>query len=68
MIKILKATDGSYYYVVQAKNGRIMVTSETYRKKSNCEAGVESLLLLLDNPVSIVDETQKTPHLDQPEY
>jgi len=38
--KIRRSSDGQYYYVLVATNGKIMVTSETMRKKQSCEDSI----------------------------
>ncbi|HEX8333857.1 MAG TPA: YegP family protein [Segetibacter sp.] len=43
MIKIKRSTDKQWYFVVTAKNGKVLVTSETYKSKRNLEKGIASL-------------------------
>jgi len=38
--KIRRSSDGQYYYVLVATNGKIMVTSETMKKKQSCEDSI----------------------------
>lgn len=43
MIHIHKSKNGQFYFVVKAKNGETMCTSETYTRKSNCKNGIAAL-------------------------
>lgn len=44
MIKIHKSKkNGQYWFTVHARNGKVLVTSETYKKLAGCENGVQSL-------------------------
>lgn len=38
------ATDGQFYFTVNARNGQVLVTSETYKRKANMFKGIKSLL------------------------
>lgn len=39
---INKTSNGQYYFVLKASNGQVLVTSETYTTKYNCESGISS--------------------------
>lgn len=41
--KIAKAKNGEYMFNLWSINGRIILTSETYTQKHNCEKGIESV-------------------------
>lgn len=41
--KIKKSSDGQFYFVLTAKNGQVILTSELYTQKHNCLAGIESV-------------------------
>jgi uncharacterized protein YegP (UPF0339 family) len=56
MIKIHSSKDGQTYYTVNGRNGKVIVTSETYRRKRNCVFGVAALIRALRNP-KIIDQT-----------
>jgi uncharacterized protein len=43
-IEIKKSVDGQFYFVLKARNGQILVTSETYTKKANCKKTIISLV------------------------
>lgn len=49
-ICIKKSSDGQWYFTVQSANGRILTTSETYRKHSSAVKGVDSLYRAMTNP------------------
>ena len=41
--EIRKADDEQYYFVLIAKNGKIIATSEMYENKFGCNNGIESV-------------------------
>jgi uncharacterized protein YegP (UPF0339 family) len=41
--EILKAKDKTFYFVLKAKNGEIIITSETYKTKQACKKGIRSV-------------------------
>lgn len=41
--EIRKSHDGQYYFVLFAKNGKIIATSEMYENKSGCITGINSV-------------------------
>lgn len=41
MIKILESKDKQFYFVIQAKNGKVIATSETYKRKRDCLKSAE---------------------------
>lgn len=43
MYKIRKARNGQFYFVLTAKNGEVILTSEQYTQKHNCLSGIESV-------------------------
>ena len=59
MIEILKSEDEQFYYVVKAKNNKVLVTSETYRKKQSCHKGIESLIKTMDGKIEVKDLTDE---------
>jgi uncharacterized protein YegP (UPF0339 family) len=55
--QIRKSKDGQYYYVLIAKNGKILVTSETMTKKQSCEQGIQVIAdYLYKNPVVRIED------------
>jgi len=58
MIKIKRSTDkkSPFYWVVLAKNKKVLLTSETYRTKNGCIKGIKSLLNI--GILQVIDETQ----------
>jgi uncharacterized protein len=40
---ISKSKDGQYYFVLKARNGQILVTSETYTTKQSAENGIRAV-------------------------
>lgn len=57
MIYIHKSKDKQFYFTVTARNGRVLLTSETYKKKVSCRDGIEALLKSLDDCKEIEDKT-----------
>jgi len=47
MINIHKSKDDQFYFTITAKNGKVIVTSETYKKKPSAFKGIVSLLRTL---------------------
>ena len=41
--KLKTAKDGQYYFVLKAKNGQTLVTSEMYKKRSSALKGIASV-------------------------
>jgi len=41
--EIRKASNGQYYFVLKAENGKIIATSEMYETKQGCKNGIESV-------------------------
>lgn len=57
MIKIKKSDDNQYYYVVYAKNGEPLVTSETFKRKQKAYKSVGSLEKVFQTVPDVIDET-----------
>lgn len=47
MFKLRKSTDGQFYFVLCAKNQKVILTSETYKRKENAIRGVIAVLNVL---------------------
>jgi uncharacterized protein YegP (UPF0339 family) len=41
---IHRSGDGQFYYTVVAKNGEVLVTSETFTQKHNAKGGIGALI------------------------
>lgn len=60
MIKIKRAKNGQLYYVVVARNGKVLLTSETYKSKRGVMKGIDALLTSLHShkwQCRVIDET-----------
>lgn len=57
MIKIKRGVDNQFYFVVIAKNGQVLVTSETYKQKVKALQSAEALIELFSGaePVEVGD-------------
>lgn len=57
---VIKKEKGQFYFVVKASNGQILVTSETYTRKSNCLKGAAALqwVIINDRDIKIKDESK----------
>lgn len=44
MIKLLTSTDNQYYFTLVARNGQVLMTSETYKTQRNRMRGVKAFL------------------------
>lgn len=47
MIKFKQSKDKQWYFVVTSRNGQVLVTSETYKTKSNAVKGSKALVKIL---------------------
>lgn len=56
MIKIKRSKDRLYYFVIVARNGQVLATSETYKNRRNCLKGIDALDYVMAG-YRIVDET-----------
>lgn len=43
MIVIKQSTDKQYYFIVKAANGKVLMTSETYKRRANAMKGIKAL-------------------------
>lgn len=41
---IYKSDDGQFYYVVTSRNGQIMLTSETMKRKQSCVSAIKRIM------------------------
>lgn len=65
MIKLRKSKDGQFYFVVcSPKNGKVLATSEMYKRKTDAARGADRMLdaacaaICSSLPVPIQDETK----------
>lgn len=60
MIKIKQSEDGLFYFVLTGKNGKVLMTSETYANKRNVRRAVEAFenLTLGHDLILVKDETE----------
>lgn len=56
MIKLKKSKDRQWYFIVVARNGRTLVTSETYRTKQNAIKGINALRTVFDKPTDVFNQ------------
>lgn len=57
MIELKRAKKNQFYFRVKAKNGRVLVTSETYKSKASAWKAMESLENLMMGYFDIKDLT-----------
>ena len=54
--EIRKAEDGQFYYVLIASNGKVMVTSETMKRRQSCEDSIYAIVgYFYKNPAVKID-------------
>ena len=41
--EILRSIDKQFYFVLKARNGQVIATSETYKTKQACKKGIKSV-------------------------
>ncbi|TMI67949.1 MAG: DUF1508 domain-containing protein [Bacteroidetes bacterium] len=59
MIVIKKSRNGQYYFIAKSRNGRTLVTSETYKRRDRCRNGATSLTKLLRGSLKVIYQTKK---------
>lgn len=47
MIHLEQSKDGQYFFTVTAANGKVLVTSETYKTKQGRDKGVKALVKII---------------------
>jgi hypothetical protein len=58
MFKLRKSTDGQFYFVLCAKNQKVILTSETYKRKENAHKGIAAIITAFSiTQLNIKDET-----------
>ena len=58
MINLHKSKDNKFYFTVTAKNGKVLVTSETYNTRRAMEKGISSLDRVIEAGCKIRDLTK----------
>ena len=43
MFNIHKSADGQFYFTITAKNGQVLVTSETYKQHASAMKGINAV-------------------------
>jgi len=61
MIKIKRSKNKQFFFTVNAKNGRVLLTSETYKRKAGVFNAISAACGILQKPARIVDTTTKKP-------
>lgn len=59
MIVIKKSKDGQFFFEVKARNGQVLVTSETYKRKESCLIGIRATRTGIGWNTKVIDETKK---------
>lgn len=63
MIRLRKSKDGQFYFTIHARNGRKLVTSETYKTKQSAKKTANAVVLAMFRfqyeGKAIIDETLK---------
>lgn len=54
MIKIKKATNRQFYFVITAKNNKVLVTSETYKRRESVIKGIRAVLSVLGIKTAVI--------------
>lgn len=58
MITIKKAKNGEFFFHITGKNGKVIVTSETYKRRAGCNKGIAALQELFSKKCEVQDETR----------
>jgi uncharacterized protein YegP (UPF0339 family) len=56
--KIRKARNGEYYYTLVARNGKVLMLSETMKRKWSCKKSIQAIKLFVGSRTRIIDETK----------
>jgi uncharacterized protein YegP (UPF0339 family) len=61
MIKIHWSKDKQFYFTLSGRNGKVIVTSETYKRRRNCVFGIAAMIRALKTKpeVKVIDLTEK---------
>jgi uncharacterized protein YegP (UPF0339 family) len=60
MLKINRSTDSQFYVTIHASNGKVLCTSETYKRKRSCETYIAAMIKVFKNkPLKVVDKAVK---------
>lgn len=55
--EIRRSVDRQFYYVLIAKNGKVMVTSETMKRKQNCIDSIRAIKNIVGPNTPVIDST-----------
>jgi len=56
--KIRTAANGEYYFILVARNGKTLMTSETYTRKWSCKKTIQAIKYLVGSRTRVIDETK----------
>ena len=59
MVKIQKSKNGQYYYTVIAKNGKVLVQSETMKSIKSVYKGIAALNKVFIKPYKVLEVFKK---------
>jgi len=59
MIKLHTSTDNQFYFTVCGRNGRVILTSETYVKRWQRNHEMKKINNLFHTPLKVVDKDEK---------
>ena len=59
MVKIHKSKNGQYYYTVIAKNGKVLVQSETMKSIKSVYKGIAALNKVFVKPYKVLEVFKK---------
>lgn len=62
-IQLRRSTDGQYYFTLNARNGKVLMTSETYTRKNGASRAIDGIetMIAYNVPLEIVDHTKPKP-------
>ncbi len=56
--KLQSSSDQHFYFVLVARNGQILMTSETYTRKLSAQISIASINALFKKSIPVIDETK----------
>jgi uncharacterized protein YegP (UPF0339 family) len=59
MFNLHRSSDNQFYFTLRARNGRVLMTSETYKTKAMARKGIKSVEACFESCLREVDHTSK---------
>lgn len=61
-IRIHRAANKELYFTINGANGKVIVTSETYKRRQGVDRAIDTLLFpFAEGPIGLIDESGENP-------